>query len=434
MRPGGRLQGAIEVLNEILDRHRPAGAALQDWGRAHRFAGSGDRSAIGNLVYDALRQRALIAWAMDGDSARNLALGAVRFGWGETVDGLGAWFVDDKFAPPPLTDDEIRGLNNSDFTKAPAWVQADVPEWLFPAFEDNFDDQAIAEGRGLSRRPALDLRVNGLKSQRDKVLKALKRFDARACALAPTGVRIGPTKGAQRSPNVQAEAGFQRGHFEVQDEGSQVVSLLIDAKPGEQVLDYCAGAGGKTLALSSMMENKGQIHAYDADQNRLAPIYQRLKRAGARNVQVHAPGTGKGAAQLDDLMGRMDRVVIDAPCTGSGVWRRRPDAKWRLTEAAMMARIAEQAEILNGASRFVRPGGYLCYITCSVLAQENEAQIANFLDASADFSLISVGEVWEEKFGASDLKPWSADGCSVTLTPASTDTDGFFLAILAREG
>ena len=398
-------------------------------GRAHRFAGSGDRSAIGNLVYDALRQRASIGWIMDGDTPRALALGAARFGWGEELDALASWFVDDKFAPEPLTENELKSLTDREMAAAPDWVQADVPEWLFPAFEDNFDDFAVAEGQGLAQRPPIDLRVNGLKSTRDKVLKSLRRFNPQASALAHKGIRINPTSGGGRSPNVQIEAGFQRGHFEVQDEGSQIVAALVNAKPGEQILDYCAGAGGKTLALADAMGNKGQIYAYDSDQNRLAPIYERLKRAGARNIQVRAPADAK----LDDLKGQMDRVVIDAPCTGSGVWRRRPDAKWRLTEAALMARVQEQANILAVAQDYVKPGGYLCYITCSVLPMENESQIADFLDEAGDFSLISVGEVWEELFGSGDLKPWSADGCSVTLTPASTGTDGFFFAVVERK-
>jgi len=429
VRAGARLQGAIEVIGDILDRHRPAGGALQDWGRAHRFAGSGDRAAIGNLVYDALRRRASIAWMMDEETPRALALGAARYGWDVSVDEIKGWFEDDKFAPDKMTDAEIAALERTDFSGAPDWVQADVPEWIFPAFQDNFDDKAIAEGRALSQRPPTDLRVNRLKSTRDKVLAALKRFDPKPTELSQDCIRLSPSAGSGRNPNVQVEAGYQRGHFEVQDEGSQIVSQLVYAQPGEQVLDYCAGAGGKTLALAGMMEKKGQIYSYDVDRNRLSPIYERLKRAGAHNVQVRAPDDGA----LDSLKGHMDRVVVDAPCTGSGVWRRRPDAKWRLTEDALHMRMAEQAEILRDASQYVRPGGFLCYITCSILPQENEGQIADFLDTDPEFELLSAGEVWEDLYGASDLKPWSADGCSVTLTPASTNTDGFYFAVLARK-
>lgn len=417
------------MLEEILNRHRPAAAALQDWGRSHRFAGSGDRAAIGNIVYDGLRRRASISWALGEETPRALTLGAVRFGWDISLDELTGWFEGDKFAPPPLTDSERKALGKPDFSSAPLWVQADIPEWIFPAIEDNFDDQAVAEGQALRNRPPTDLRVNRLKAKRDKVLGTLKRHHAVAMSLSGDGIRIGASSGAGRSPNVQVEAGFQRGHFEVQDEGSQIVSQLVYGQPGEQILDYCAGAGGKTLALAAEMENKGQIYAHDADRIRLAPIFARLKRAGARNVQVRPPDDGA----LGDLLGQMDRVVIDAPCTGSGVWRRRPDAKWRLTEGALQDRVADQAAILRDASAFVKPGGYLCYITCSVLAEENEGQIADFLDCADEFQLISAGEVWEDLFGECDLKPWSADGCSVTLTPASTETDGFYFAVLEKK-
>ena len=428
MRSGARLQAAIEVLTEIMERHRPAGAALQDWGRSHRFAGSGDRSAIGNLVYDALRRRASIAWGLGDETPRTLALGAARFGWDISMDELLSWLKDDKFAPAALEPSEIECLGRTSFDDAPAWVQADVPEWIYPAFEDSFEDQAIVEGQGLAKRPPLDIRVNRLKGKREKLLVALKRHHPVATELSHDGIRINPSVGAGRHPNVQNEAGYQRGHFEVQDEGSQIVSQLVFAQPGEQVLDYCAGAGGKSLALAMIMQNKGQIHSYDADRGRLAPIYERLKRAGAHNVQVHAPDEGA----LDSLTGLMDRVVIDAPCTGSGVWRRRPDAKWRLSEDALEQRTTEQAEILKAASAYVKPGGFLCYITCSVLAPENEGQIAGFLDQKPGFELISAGEVWEDLYGASPLKPWSADGCTVTLTPASTATDGFFFAVLQK--
>ena len=216
----------------------------------------------------------------------------------------------------------------------------------------------------------------------------------------------------------------------MQDEGSQIAALLVGAKEGEQILDYCAGAGGKTLAMAAAMENKGQIYAYDADINRLAPIHDRLVRAKIRNVQVRDPKPGV----LDDLKGRMDRVVLDAPCTGSGVWRRHPDAKWRLTPDALARRQSEQVTVLSEAKDYVKKGGFLVYITCSVFPEENEDRIEDFLLSNGDFELVSVGEVWQDIFGFDKPKPWSADFNSVTLTPASTGTDGFFVAALQRTG
>lgn len=427
MKPAGRLQAAIEILSESVERHRPASQALADWGKAHRFAGSGDRAAIGNLVYDALRHRSSIAWRMGGDSPRNLALGVAVFVWGETAQGLAQSFAGDRHAPDALSDAEIAWLEKGNLTDAPAWVQAEIPEWLEEAMRENFDEDFVTEGQALAQRPPVDFRVNTLKSNRDKAIKALKRFNPEPTPLSANGLRLAPSEGSARVPNLQPEAAYQKGWIEVQDEGSQVCSALVFARPGEQVLDYCAGAGGKTLALAAAMENKGQIFAYDSDRGRLAPIYDRLKKAGTRNVQVRAPNDS-----LDDLEQKMDRVVVDAPCSGSGVWRRRPDAKWRLTPEALETRLAEQRQVLEESSRYVRPGGYLCYITCSVLAQENEAQVYAFVEESDGFELLSAGEVWEDLFSHSDLKPWSSDDCTVTLTPASTGTDGFFFAVLER--
>ena len=441
MRPPGRVQAAIEVLAQVMERHRPASVALADWGRAHRFAGAGDRAAIGNLVYDALRRKSSAAALMGEETPRAVMLGmfalkttagAQNGGADEPLQGLAALFDGSQHGPPELTNDEVAALTRGLPTGTQPWVQADVPEWLWTHFTDQFDEEAIDEARALAERAPVDLRTNTLKTTRAKVRKALERFGATDSPLAPHGLRIPPPEGiGGRTPNVQADGTFQRGHFEVQDEGSQLVSALVAARPGEQVLDYCAGAGGKSLALAAIMENKGQIFAHDIDATRLAPIYDRIKRAGARNVQVRGPGD----PPLDDLIGRMHRVVVDAPCTGSGVWRRRPDAKWRLTPDALGKRCDEQRDILSKARDYVRPGGYLCYITCSILAEENEAQVYAFLDDNPDFELISAEEVWRELVGMeSTAMPWSTDTMTLTLTPASTGTDGFFFAIMERRG
>ncbi len=428
MRFGGRLQAAIEVIEDIEKNHRPAGVALADWGKTHRFAGSGDRAAVGNIVYDTLRTRASTAWCADKDDARSLVLGTMLLEWKEDADKLKEQFAEDKHAPEFLSDKDVKRLQSADLSEAPGWVQANIPEWLQEEFEGNFDEEFINEGRALCARPSTDLRVNSLKADREKVMKALSRFNPVEAPLTKLGVRIPATKGLGKSANVLPEAAYQKGWFEVQDAGSQVVSELVYARPGEQVLDFCAGAGGKTLAMAASMENKGQVHAYDIDRNRLAPIHDRLKRAGTRNVQVHSPG----GDDLGKLKGKMDRVVVDAPCTGSGVWRRRPDSKWKLTEDALDQRIEEQTQVLEDAAQYVKKGGYLCYITCSVLAQENEGRIYNFLERYENFELLSVSEVWEDLYGLENIQPWSTDSYSVTLTPATTDTDGFFFAVMAR--
>lgn len=429
MRPGGRVQAAIEVLEEIERNHRPASLALADWGRSHRFAGSGDRAAIGNLVFDALRHRASLAAKMGDTGPRALALGTVAHVWGEGLDGAAQIFDGSQHAPEPLTDAEREALGAADQADVPAWIVGDYPEWLQPSLDRIFGERAEAEGAGLAERAPIDLRVNTLKADREKVLKALKRYRAEATPLSPLGVRVAPPDKAGKSPNVEAEQSHGRGWFEVQDEASQIAAQLVAAEPGMQVGDICAGAGGKTLALAAAMKNRGQIHAYDADKHRLRPIIDRLKRAGVRNCQVLAAGD---EAPLDLLQGRLDRVVVDSPCTGTGVWRRRPDAKWRLTQQNLDDRKAEQIAVLDLAAPLVKPGGRLVYITCSVLAEENRDQVGAFLARHQGFTLVPAGEVWREVFAGDP--PVSADGSDDTLllTPASHGTDGFFVAVLRR--
>jgi 16S rRNA (cytosine967-C5)-methyltransferase len=426
MRLPGRLSAAIAVLTDIEARKRPVSEALKDWGNANRFAGSGDRAAIGNLVYDALRRRASHAFIIGSDTPRDLVLAVAVRDWQEDIAALNASFEGDRFAPAPITDEEAARLtSDTALDAAPDHVRADLPEWTVPSIKASLGDDWVQEGIAMTARPPLDLRVNTLKSSRDKVLKALKRFDPVETAIAPEGVRFPAGGGDSRTPNVQSDEGYLKGWFEVQDQGSQIVATLVGAKPGEQVLDLCAGAGGKTLAMAAVMHNKGQLFAYDSERPRLAPIYDRLKRNGVRNAQVRPPEPDA----LEDLVGKMDRVVIDAPCTGTGTWRRRPDAKWKLTPDQLTIRVGEQAAILADAVRFVKPGGTLIYITCSILVEENDQQIASFLAANPGFTVQAPAALWAEHFSGHDL-PKSGSVHGVTLTPRTTDTDGFYLAAL----
>ena len=418
----------MEALADMEARHRPVAEALRDWGLSHRFAGSGDRAAIGNLVYDALRRRSSIAWRMDGDTPWHLAVGAGIFEWGLSPEALNIAFNEDRHAPDKIPDDLLGRLPSAALSTAPAHVRADLPEWLAPHFAAAFGDDWPEEGAALAGRPPLDLRVNALKAGRDKVAHQLARLDAQPTPLSPVGLRIPPVDGPRRHPNVQAEEAFQRGRIEVQDEGSQICAILTGAGPGEQVLDFCAGAGGKTLALAARMDNRGQVFAYDFDRNRLAPIFERLKRAGARNVQVRSPAPGA----LDDVVGRMDRVLVDAPCTGTGVWRRRPDSKWRITPDALDRRTAEQDAVLRDAAVFVRTGGVLAYATCSLLPAENGDRIAAFLQSHPDFQPVLMAEAW--RAALPDVAPPVAalGETSLLLSPRRTGTDGFYLALLRR--
>ncbi len=431
MKFGGRVQAAIEVLSDITDNHTPLAQALRDWGKSHRFAGSKDRSFIGILVHDALRTRASSAWRMGEDTPRAIILGTLVWSWGETPDSLSTAFAEDTHSPKPISKSEHAALGGfKQFMLAPAWIQADIPEWCWPMFSNNFDEEAVFEGAALAKRPPLDLRVNTLKTDRETALAALKPFGAQACQISPIGIRIPPGTRDERLPNIQSEEIFLTGGVDIQDEGSQIVSLLIDAKPGETVLDYCAGGGGKSLAVAGDMQDQGRLYAYDIDKRRLAPLYQRAQRAGAQCINIIQPPIGG----LDGLKTKMDRVLVDAPCTGSGTWRRKPDAKWRLSPQTLELRMSEQQAVLEQAKAYVKPGGFLFYITCSVFAEENENQIYGFLEANSDYELLSAGEVFEDRLGVNAPKPWSEDGCTVTLTPATTDTDGFFFAVVQRQG
>jgi 16S rRNA (cytosine967-C5)-methyltransferase len=269
------------------------------------------------------------------------------------------------------------------------------------------------------------MRVNSLKSSPEKVSKGLERFTPVPCEVAPLGLRIKPGVSDSKTPNIQADEAYLKGGVEIQDEGSQLVALLCDAKPGQQILDYCAGAGGKTLALASTMQNKGQIFAHDVDRNRLKPIYDRLKRNGVRNVQVRAPVDGA----LDNLVRKMDKVVIDAPCTGTGTWRRHPDSRWRLTPEQLQKRMDEQAQILVDAAQYMQPEGEMIYITCSVLPQENIEQIKAFIAKTGLYTPIDMRARWGEIFPDTSRNP-HFDKFGATLSPASTGTDGFYISIL----
>jgi 16S rRNA (cytosine967-C5)-methyltransferase len=431
MTPAARASAAIEVLADIADRKRPAADALKDWGLAHRFAGSGDRAAIGNLVFDCLRKRASSAYAMGDDSPRALVLRTLVSSWGMAPEAVAALADGGRFAPAPLTPPELGGLGRTLPADTPPNVRGDYLEWLDPQLQRAFGAQAAEEGAALAARAPVDLRVNTLKATRDKVLHTLRRFDAVPTPYSPLGVRIAAGTGPSRSPHVEAEPAHGKGWYEVQDEASQIATRLSGARPKEQILDLCAGAGGKTLALAAAMENTGQIYAYDADRMRLRPIFERLKRAGVRNVQVLDPGNTEALAELE---GKMDRVIVDAPCTGSGVWRRRPDAKWRLSPQMLEARLAEQRAVLDQAARLVKPGGRLLYITCSLLPPENRDQVDAFLSRHPEFGIVPWAPL-SEQAAFSAASPQSADGSAETLlmTPRSFGTDGFFVSMLQRK-
>jgi 16S rRNA (cytosine967-C5)-methyltransferase len=429
MRPGARIKAASDILEDILVRHRTCAQALADWGKANRYAGSGDRGAIGNLVYDALRRKQSLAARMGSDKPRALALAAAPQAFGLTVEELIAAADGSTHALEPVSKAERAALTEGLPHATAAHIAGDIPDWLMPSFTRVFGDNARAEGEALAARAPIDIRVNTLKTDRDTLLAALGQHKPEATRFAETGIRLAARLGAARQPNIEAENAHGKGWFEVQDEGSQIAAHLVGAKPGHAVLDLCAGAGGKTLALAALMQGKGQIHAYDDDKFRLRPLFERLARSGASNVEVMDAGD---VPALKALGARFDRVLADAPCTGTGTWRRRPDAKWRLKANSLKTRQDEQRAVLDLAHGFVKPGGRLIYVTCSLLAEENSDQIDAFLGAHPDFALVPWRDAWRDAIDTA--APLSADRSDrgLLLSPAQHGTDGFFVAVLTR--
>ena len=427
MNPGARLSAAIEILDVIEMQRRPAADALKDWGTSHRYAGSKDRAAIGSLVYDSLRVKSSAAWLMGADSARAVLLGALRSLRGQDLDAVAALCTGEGYAPAPLDAAERERYAAGSLDGAPDHVRGDYPEWLAGAFAAAFGTEAVAEGQALARRAPVDLRVNTLKVDRGKAMRSLAHLHPEPAAHAPGGLRIAVGEDG-RAPALAAEPAYVKGFVEIQDEGSQIAALVSGAAPGLQVLDLCAGSGGKTLALAALMENKGQIFATDLDGRRLMPIYDRLARAGVRNVQVRAP-KGRQTA-LDDLQGRFDIVFVDAPCTGTGTWRRNPDAKWRLRPGALDERVKAQDEILTTALACVKPGGRLVYATCSVLREENEVRVGRLLAAHPGLLPVDAGHMAREA-GLPELAAHaSPHGPGLRLSPLRCGTDGFGIAML----
>jgi 16S rRNA (cytosine967-C5)-methyltransferase len=410
MIPAARAAAAIEVLTEIESRRRPAADAMKDWGLTHRFAGSGDRAAISGLVYDALRRKSSSAWIMGDPSPRAEMLGALRQTQHLDVEAIAALFSGEGHAPAKLTEAERERLIAPDLTGAPAHVVGDFPEWLAPQLEASFGASAAEEGRALAERAPVDLRVNTLKTNREKALAALAHLKPAPTPFSPVGLRIAMRPDG-RAPPLASDPAYVKGLVELQDEGSQLAALLAEAKPG-------------------MMENQGQIYAADPDAHRLAPIFARLARSGARNVQVRAP---RGQADvLDDLKGRCDLVLIDAPCTGSGAWRRNPDAKWRIRPGALEQRIKDQDETLESALRFVKQGGRIVYVTCSILPAENEDRIAAFMARHDDLLPIDANAQANSAGLPALAEHQSTLGPGFRLSPRATGTDGFYIATLTR--
>ena len=432
MTPAARLASAIELLADIAADPRPADAVANEFFRARRFIGSSDRRSVAERVWSVLRASRRLGWWLDriglpstGLAAPRLRLAAALVLEGMAPEVVAKLFSGGKFAPASLDGAEraaLAGLagHTLDHPAMGAAVRFELPDWLLPHLAARFGPALPAEAAALLAPAPLDLRANLLKGPRAAARTALaaEGIEATATRFSPWGLRV-----AGRRP-VTAGAAFRAGLVEIQDEGSQLIALLADAKPGLRVADLCAGAGGKTLALAMTMENRGQLVACDVSAARLDGAIRRLRRAGVHNVERHLLAPGDKWAKR--RAGGFDRVLVDAPCTGTGTWRRNPDARLRLTETDLAELTAKQALILDQAAPLVRSGGKLIYATCSLLAEENEAQVSAFLVRHPDYTLLPLARAWP----LASAPPVAGD--VLALTPARHGTDGFFAAVLER--
>ncbi len=434
MTPAARLQAALDLLALVAAPGPPADRAVADYFRTHRYIGSKDRHAVSDLVYAVVRRRAALDWwiaeagggGLEPVRARFIASLALLHGWtaariAEACDGT-------LHHPAPLSPAEARfakalAQRTLEHPRQPEWVRYEVPEWLMAPLKEALGSGYARELAALQEEAPVDLRVNALKGSREEAMRALEAdgIAAQPTPYSPLGLRL-----RGRAP-VMASKAFRCGLVEIQDEGSQLVALLSDARPGQRVCDFCAGAGGKTLALAAAMANRGRIIALDVREGRLASAARRVKRAGVHNV-THRLLASHRDPWVKRHKASFERVLVDAPCTGSGTWRRNPDAKWRTTPADLAELVELQAEILESAARLVRPGGRLIYATCSLLAAENQAQVEGFLARHAEFRLLPVADVWVGTVGGAA----PGTGPTLTLTPARHGTDGFFAAVFER--
>lgn len=431
MTPQARVAAAIALLEAIAAEPRPADKVAGDFMRARRYIGAKDRRAILDRIYGVIRHREALDWwiarAGAAPSARTRILAWLGLGEKMTAEAIAASFTGATYAAGELAGQEsglVRRLAGQplDHPEQPPRIAANCPEWIARLLARRFGARFLREMFALNEEAPLDLRVNALKGSRVDAVAALEKagIAAEPTRTSPWGLRL-----SSRQP-IAGLSCYKRGLVEIQDEGSQIAALLADARCGQTVVDFCAGGGGKALALAAAMKNKGEIAALDVSP-RIMAAAPRIKRAGASIVALHrlAPRD----PWLARYEGRADRVFVDAPCTGVGAWRRDPSARFRLTRAELERLIALQREILAQAAGLVKAGGRLIYVTCSLLAEEDEDQAAWFLDEHRGFAPIAVSEVWAEIFDG----PSPAQGPYLLLTPALHGTDGFFVSIFERE-
>jgi 16S rRNA (cytosine967-C5)-methyltransferase len=434
--PGAQVAAAIEILGDIDSSARPADDAAADYFRRRRYIGAKDRAAIAGHLYAVLRHRAALDWWIGRitgsavpEAARSRVLANLVLIAQWPPERIAQCCDGDRFRPAPLSPAETRlvaGLagHTLHHPAMPRAVRNDVPEWLLPHLVHALGAGLEREIAALNAPAPVDLRVNPLKACREEARQLLAAAGVKAAPtpLSPLGLRL-----ESRAP-LSGLAAFKQGLIEVQDEGSQLAALLADARPGMRIVDFCAGAGGKTLALAALMQNRGRLVACDVSARRLERAGLRLRRAGINNVECRAL-----ASERDPWVKRhkesFERVFVDVPCLGTGTWRRNPDAKWHVGPADLAGLVMRQRDILKSAARLVRPGGRLVYATCSLLCEEDEDQAEAFLAATQGFALVPAATVWKETIGDTLL---AGSSRYLRLTPARHGTDGFFVAIFER--
>ncbi|CAN5134110.1 RsmB/NOP family class I SAM-dependent RNA methyltransferase [soil metagenome] len=470
MTPSARLAAAASVLDSIAQGRQPAETVLKTWAAENRYAGSKDRRAVADRVYRVLRARGRLVWAMGGrEDGRALVIGSLSLIDGLSVEEIEALHAGDGYGPKPLSKQE-RGRITATADELPGWVAAGLPEFVMEDFKQTFGDRWAEEAAGLMQpRAPIDLRVNAAKATVAEVEAELREagLDPKRTPWSAWGLRLT----AEPPPNVQALEAFKAGRIEIQDEGSQIVCWLAGVAPGMTVVDYCAGGGGKTLGLAVQgiavgsgrvveavapekvwtptgwvdgpkaskkaagpVQAEGRLIAYDVVQKRLDNIKPRLQRAGV-TAELHQLGPNGGG--VEDMVGQADVVLVDAPCTGSGTWRRRPEDAWRLKPEEVARMHTLQMGIVARAAKLVKPGGRLVYVTCSMLRGENEATVDAFEEDHPDFAPVPISDaVGSANFtdaGRNKLAELADGGHRLRLSPATADTDGFFAAVYERQ-
>ena len=403
MTPGARLNATIEILETILHGRKAADIAMVDWAKSHRFAGSGDRRAVEARVYKILRRRNECAHAMHGqEDPRSLVLGSLALE-GLNADQIDDLYTDGLYSPGALSIGARAALNASPASVPGPWVTLNYPAWLDEELNRSLGAELNAEMEAMLGRAALDVRANALKGSRADAIKALaaEEIEADASKIAPMAIRV---RGHSKLEHLDC---FRNGLIEVQDAASQATCEMLAVRPGERVVDLCAGAGGKSLAMAAMMQNQGTILACDVDGKRLGRLAPRAVRCGATMIELTGNPHGDHLHLVADCA---DAVLVDAPCSGSGTWRRNPEAKWTLDADRLESYRTAQAQCLDRAFELVRPDGRVLFVTCSVLKSEGEDQI----DA------------------AITRMPGLTIGAMRRFSPATTDTDGFFAGLLVK--